>query len=79
MTIHWKAVEQYVTVVLFVFQFYPVCVSFGLGTVRTEKVNGKYCMGSYCNALMRGQLQKIHDHRRRTTVRNSVLSKDEKD
>ena len=25
MTIHWKAVEQYVTVVVFVFQFYPVC------------------------------------------------------
>ena len=25
MTIHWKAVEQYFTVVLFVFQFYPVC------------------------------------------------------
>ena len=25
MTIHWKAVEQYLTVVLFVFQFYPVC------------------------------------------------------
>ena len=24
-TIHWKAVEQYFTVVLFVFQFYPVC------------------------------------------------------
>ena len=25
MTIHWKAVEQYVTVVLFVFQFSRVC------------------------------------------------------
>ena len=25
MTIHWKAVEQYFTVALFVFQFYPVC------------------------------------------------------
>ena len=35
MTIHWKAVEQYFTVVLFVFQFYPVCnfgkfIKFGL-------------------------------------------------
>ena len=25
MTIHWKAVEQHFTVVLFVFQFYSVC------------------------------------------------------
>ena len=25
MTIHWKALEQYFNVVLFVFQFYPVC------------------------------------------------------
>ena len=38
-TIHWKAVEQYFTVV----QFYPVCnhgnfIRFGLGTVRSERV-----------------------------------------
>ena len=44
MTIHWKAVEQYFTVVLFVFQSYPVChfgkfVSFGRDTVRSERVN----------------------------------------
>ena len=32
-----EAVEQYFTVVLFVFQFYPVC-NFGLGTVRSERV-----------------------------------------
>ena len=43
MTIHWKAVEQYFTVVLFVFRFYLVCnfgifVNFGLGTVRSERV-----------------------------------------
>ena len=25
MTIHWKAVEQHVPVVLFVFQLYPAC------------------------------------------------------
>ena len=42
MTIHWKAVEQYFAVVLFVFQFYPVCnvgkvITFALGTVRIEK------------------------------------------
>ena len=42
-TIHWKAVEQYFTVVLFVFQFYPVCnfgtfIKFGLGTVGSERV-----------------------------------------
>ena len=44
MTIHWKAIEQYFTVVLFVFQFFPVCnfgkfASFGLGSVRGERVN----------------------------------------
>ena len=43
MTIHWKAVKQYFTVVLFRFQFYPVCnfgkfISFGIGTVKREKV-----------------------------------------
>ena len=42
MTLHWKAVEQYLTVVLFVFQFYPVCnfgkrLNFGLGTVKSEE------------------------------------------
>ena len=31
MTIHWKAVEQYFTVVLFVLQFYSV-FNFGLRT-----------------------------------------------
>ena len=40
----WKAVEQYFTVVLFVFQFSLVCnfgkfIHFGLGTVRSEMVN----------------------------------------
>ena len=44
MTIDWKAVQQYFTVVLFVFQFYPVCnfgkfISLGLGTVRSEGDN----------------------------------------
>ena len=44
MTVHWNAVEQYVTVVLFVFQIYPdgnfgKFASFGLGTVRSEMVN----------------------------------------
>ena len=29
MTIRWKVVEQYFTVVLFVFQFYPVSVVTG--------------------------------------------------
>ena len=42
-TIHWKAVEQNFTVMLFVFQFYPVCnfatfIIFGLGTDRSEGV-----------------------------------------
>ena len=39
MTIHWKAVEQYFTVVLFIFQCYPVLPR--LGTVASENV--KYC------------------------------------
>ena len=44
MTIHWKAVEHHFIVVLFVFQFYPVCsfrkfINFGLGTVRSERLN----------------------------------------
>ena len=44
MTIHWKAAEQYFTVVLFVFQFYSVgnfgkFMNFGLGTIESERVN----------------------------------------
>ena len=44
MTIHWKAVEQYFTVVVLVIQLYPVfnCgkyIDFGFGAVRSEKVN----------------------------------------
>ena len=47
MTIHWKAVEQYFTVRLFVFQLYIVCnfrkfINFGLGTVRNEMVKETY-------------------------------------
>ena len=43
MTSHWKAVEQYFTVLLFAFQVSLVCVygefiDFGLGTVRSERV-----------------------------------------
>ena len=43
MIIHWKAVDQYFTVVLFGAQFYPVCkfskfINFGLGTVNSERV-----------------------------------------
>ena len=47
--IHWKTVEQYITVVLLVlfFQFYPVCnfgklINFGLATVRSERVNYQF-------------------------------------
>ena len=44
MTIQWKAVEQYFTV-LFVFKFYPVrnfgsFTKFGVGIVRSERVKG---------------------------------------
>ena len=43
MKIHWKAVEQYFTVVLFDFQFYAVfnfgqVINFGPGIVRSEWV-----------------------------------------
>ena len=52
MTIHWKAVEQYFGVVLFVFQFYLVCkcgkfIHFGIGTVRSEMVNGVHYKHAY--------------------------------
>ena len=44
MAIHWKAVKQYFTVVLFVVQFEAVCnfgkyINFGLGIVRSERIN----------------------------------------
>ena len=47
MTIHWKTVEQYFTVVIFVFLSYRVCnfetfIKFGFGTVRTETVKQLY-------------------------------------
>ena len=45
MTIQWKAVKQYFTVVLFAFQLYPVCnfgkfINFGFGSVRSERGKG---------------------------------------
>ena len=51
MTIHWKAVEQYFTVVLFTVKFNPAFnfakfPNFEHGTVRTETVNGSKS-GSY--------------------------------
>ena len=41
--IHWQAIEQCFTVVLFVFQFYPVLnlgkfINFGLGPLSSERV-----------------------------------------
>ena len=41
---HWKAVKQYLTVVLFVFKFHPVCnfgkfINFGLGIIRSKRIN----------------------------------------
>ena len=40
MTIHWKAVEQYFTVVLLDFQvcIFAKFVNFGLNTVRSKRV-----------------------------------------
>ena len=45
MTIRWKTVEQYFTVLLFAVQYYHVCnfgkfINFGLGTVRSECMVG---------------------------------------
>ena len=47
MTIYWKAVERYFTVVLFVFQFFPNgnfgrFINFGFSNVRDERVNEEY-------------------------------------
>ena len=45
MIIHWKAVEQYFTMVLFVFRFSPACNfgkfdNFEFGIIRSERVKG---------------------------------------
>ena len=42
-SIHWKALEQYFTAVLFVFKFYPLCnfgtfIKFGLVTIKCERL-----------------------------------------
>ena len=51
MTIHWEAIEQYFTVVLFVYQFDPVCnsesfINYEFGTVRSERVKTPRCSKS---------------------------------
>ena len=51
-----KAVEQYFTVVLFVFQFYKVynfekMINFELGTVRSGRVKGHVCVLKGTNTL----------------------------
>ena len=52
MTTRWKAVEQYVTVVLFGFSvFYSICnfgkfINFGLGTVSSERVISIYTLSA---------------------------------
>ena len=43
MAIHWKADEQYFTVMLLIFQFSPACnsgkfINFRLGTVRSQRI-----------------------------------------
>ena len=55
-----KAVEQYFTVVMFVFQLSPVCnfgklINFGLGTVRSERANtGSIWLFVSCNSQLTG-------------------------
>ena len=39
-SVRWKAVEQYFTVVLFVFQFYPVCIFFEKCSVLNLALSG---------------------------------------
>ena len=56
MTIHWKAVEQYFTVVLFVFRFSPVFNfgkfdNFGHGTVRSERLKIESTFVSSANLI----------------------------
>ena len=56
MTIHWKRVEQNFTVLLFVFQFYPICnfrifINFGLGTVRSERVKLENAIKFICKRI----------------------------
>ena len=41
MTIHWKAVEQYFTVVLFVFQFYSDCNFYNFLDQALSEVKGQ--------------------------------------
>ena len=58
MTIHWKAVEQYFSVVLFVFQFYPVW-NFGI-FFNFGQFKAKY---SYLKTseLIMGKTKKVHE------------------
>ena len=64
MTIQWKAVVQYFTVVLLVFQFcnFGKCINFGLGTVGIERVKKCLCMyhGMETVHLPRGAYKKLN-------------------
>ena len=53
-TIHWKAVEQCFTVVLFVFQFYPVC-NFVILDLDLALSGVKGSMNNSVNISIRGQ------------------------
>ena len=64
MTIHWKAVEQHFTVVLFVFQVYPVsnfgkCITFGLNAVRSERVSALLLIGKKDGTEQLNQLKSV--------------------
>ena len=63
MTIHCKTVEQYFTVVLFVFQFYPVCDLVSVLDLALSRVKGlilKYGEVIHCeNALVLVQLGQL--------------------
>ena len=61
MTIHWKAVEQYFAVELFVVQFYLVCnfvrfINCGLGTVRSERVKA---LSRLCSPLCNTEIARV--------------------
>ena len=64
MTIGWKAVDQYFTVGLCVFQFYPVCnfgefINFAFGTVRSERLSFKTSVLSCFPTLLVAYISKV--------------------
>ena len=76
-TIHWKPVDQYFTV-LFVFQFNRIChfgkfIYFGLGTVSDERVKAFLCT-VFDVVVMNGRSIIPSQLSKRSSRKNSVLN-----